>query len=74
MNLIKCDTEGCKSTFTSQFCPDCGKNRNNIKIENPVKYITYVHDGDGDQGYEFCDKHNINPNSKLGKNSLQNCR
>ena len=41
MDLIKCDQ--CGNTFTSQFCPDCGQNRDNIKVIEPVVITTYVH-------------------------------
>lgn len=70
MNLIKCDGDGCKCTFISKFCPDCGKNRNDIEIKKAVFYTTYLNEDDGDQGYEFCKKHGINPKSNLGQNII----
>jgi len=42
MELIKCDE--CQNTFTSNFCPTCGRNRKDIKVISPITFDTYVHD------------------------------
>lgn len=50
MEIIKCDK--CGEVFTSKFCPECGKNREDIKVKVPVVFDTYVHgQGENDELY-----------------------
>lgn len=63
MGLIKCDK--CGETFSTNFCSDCGRNREDIKVKLPIMFDTYVH-SNGENG-EFCEELGIDSDSKLAE-------
>jgi hypothetical protein len=64
MPIIKrCD---CGNLFSTNFCPECGRKYDDIKIIVPHEFTTYVH-GDKESGYILSQELGIEPKSDLGK-------
>lgn len=64
MHPKTCDS--CGKVFSTKFCPDCGRAWEDVIISKPVTIKGYSH-GSKESGYDLCEKHGINPKSKLGE-------
>lgn len=56
----------CETRFSSNFCPNCGRNYDEIEVIIPDTFDSYVH-GNKETGYSKCEELGIDPESKLGE-------
>ncbi len=64
MILKTCDV--CRNVFSTNFCPDCGKKYDDIKVDIPVELTTYVH-GSKEEGRSYCEELGVDLDSNLGE-------
>ena len=56
----------CGKIFSTKFCPDCGRKYDEIVKPEIITITTYIH-GSKENGYNLCEKYDVDPKSKLGQ-------
>ena len=64
MIVKNCDK--CKTRFSTNFCPTCGRKYEDIEVIIPDTFTIYVN-GDKESGYDKCEQMGIDPKSELGQ-------